>query len=70
METNSKQSEMFEVKKVSKRKRKKVMTEAHKAIVKMYNDTPTMVVNRPPKSQQKGASDLPLFRPQNQTQMF
>jgi hypothetical protein len=70
MESNERQSEMFETKRMSKKKRKKIMTTEHKAIVAMYNATPTMVVNRTPKSQQKGISDLPLFRPLNQTEMF
>jgi hypothetical protein len=69
METDKKQFEMFGAGKTRPRK-KKVMTAEHKALVAMYNATPTLVTRRPPKSMQKGASDLPLFKLQNQRNLF
>jgi hypothetical protein len=61
-----KQTEMFNAPKG----KKKMMTPDLRALVEMYNTCPTLVVGRPARSQQKGYSDLPLFEPQNQTQMF
>jgi N-dimethylarginine dimethylaminohydrolase len=54
----------------AKAPKKKKMTTQHKALVEMYNRTPNIVINRAPKSLQKGFSDLPLFIPKNQVEIF
>ena len=69
MESDNSQTDMFSTRSRGGRG-KKVMTAEHRKLIEMYNTTPTMVVNRAPKSTQKGASDTPLFMPRNQVDLF
>lgn len=68
MEDDKKQMDFFKSK--SKPSKKKVMSQADRDLITMYNNNPTVVIGRAPKSTQKGHSDTPLFKPKNQSELF